>query len=80
MVTDGPCPETEEVLVGYTIVECVSFDRATEIAADLVRPGPGSQRWAAGRTTISLTSTSSGCSTAKAMARAIAEGAIALAR
>ncbi|WP_017580443.1 YciI family protein [Nocardiopsis valliformis] len=39
VVTDGPYPETEEVLVGYTIVECASFDRATEIAADLVRPG-----------------------------------------
>jgi hypothetical protein len=39
VVTDGPYPETEEVLVGYTIVECASYDRATEIAADLVRPG-----------------------------------------
>jgi hypothetical protein len=33
VVTDGPYPETEEVLAGYTIVECDSFDRATEIAA-----------------------------------------------
>jgi hypothetical protein len=32
-VTDGPYPETAEVLAGYTIVECESFDRATEIAA-----------------------------------------------
>ena len=32
VVTDGPYPETEEVLAGYTIVECDSFDRATEIA------------------------------------------------
>ncbi|MBC8091082.1 MAG: hypothetical protein H7Y15_03910 [Pseudonocardia sp.] len=37
-VTDGPYPETQEVLVGYTIVECASYDRATEIAAGLVNP------------------------------------------
>jgi len=35
VVTDGPYPETQEVLGGYTIVECVSYDRATEIAAQL---------------------------------------------
>lgn len=35
VVTDGPYPETAEVLAGYTIVECDSFDRATEIAARL---------------------------------------------
>ncbi len=33
VVTDGPYAETEEVLAGYTIVDCDSFDRATEIAA-----------------------------------------------
>ena len=33
VVTDGPFSETEEVLAGYTVVECASFDRATEIAA-----------------------------------------------
>jgi hypothetical protein len=33
VVTDGPYPETQEVLAGYTILECESFDRATEIAA-----------------------------------------------
>jgi hypothetical protein len=33
VVTDGPYAETQEVLAGYTIVECESFDRATEIAA-----------------------------------------------
>ncbi len=36
VVTDGPYPETQEVLAGYTIVECDTFDRATEIAAQLV--------------------------------------------
>jgi len=35
VVTDGPYPETHEVLAGYTIVECASFDRATQIAAQL---------------------------------------------
>ncbi|MDN5855992.1 MAG: YciI family protein [Actinomycetia bacterium] len=35
VVTDGPYAETQEVLAGYTIVECVSFDRATQIAAKL---------------------------------------------
>jgi hypothetical protein len=35
VVTDGPYAETQEVLAGYTIVECDSFDRATDIAARL---------------------------------------------
>jgi hypothetical protein len=35
VVTDGPFAETQEVLAGYWIVECQSFDRATEIAAQL---------------------------------------------
>jgi hypothetical protein len=38
VVTDGPYPETQEVLAGFTIVECESFDRATEIAARFVNP------------------------------------------
>ena len=41
VVTDGPFAETTEVLAGYWIVECESFDRATEIAARLATaPGP----------------------------------------
>ena len=41
VATDGPYAEAEEVLAGYWIVECASFDRATEIAARLTRvPGP----------------------------------------
>ncbi|WP_027942025.1 YciI family protein [Amycolatopsis taiwanensis] len=36
VVTDGPYAETQEVLGGYTIVDCAGFDRATEIAAKLV--------------------------------------------
>jgi hypothetical protein len=41
VVTDGPYAETTEVLAGYWIVECESFDRATEIAARLAKcPGP----------------------------------------
>jgi hypothetical protein len=41
VATDGPYAEAEEVLAGYWVVECESFDRATEIAARLSRcPGP----------------------------------------
>jgi hypothetical protein len=41
VVTDGPYAETQEVLAGYWVVECESFDRATEIAARLAgAPGP----------------------------------------
>ncbi|GAA3258153.1 YciI family protein [Nonomuraea helvata] len=41
-VTDGPYAETQEVLAGYWIVECESFDRATAIAARLGQcPYPG---------------------------------------
>ena len=41
VVTDGPYAETEEVLAGYWLVDCDSFDRATEIAARLANcPGP----------------------------------------
>jgi hypothetical protein len=35
VVTDGPYAETQEVLAGYWIVDCESYDRATEIAAGL---------------------------------------------
>jgi hypothetical protein len=42
VVTDGPYAETQEVLAGYWIVECDSFDRATEIAGRLSQcPNPG---------------------------------------
>lgn len=35
-------PKSGEVLAGYWIVECESFDRATQIAARLTAiPGPG---------------------------------------
>ena len=34
VVTDGPYAETAEVLAGYWIVECDSFDRATAVAAE----------------------------------------------
>ena len=41
VVTDGPYAETQEVLAGFWIVECDSLDRATDIAARLLRtPGP----------------------------------------
>ena len=42
VVTDGPYAETQEVLAGYWVVDCESFDRATEIAARLANcPSPG---------------------------------------
>ena len=45
VVTDGPYAESEEVLAGYWIVECDSFDRATQIAGRLTEvPGPDSAR------------------------------------
>ena len=41
VVTDGPYAETTEVLAGYWVVECDSFDRATEIAAEFANcPAP----------------------------------------
>jgi hypothetical protein len=41
VVTDGPYAETEEVLAGYWILECASFDRAVEIAGRFAQcPGP----------------------------------------
>jgi hypothetical protein len=41
VVTDGPYAEAEEVLAGYWVVDCASFDRATEIASRLAScPGP----------------------------------------
>ena len=47
VVTDGPYAETQEVLAGYWIVDCVSFDRATEIAARLMDiPGPVTDAYA----------------------------------
>jgi hypothetical protein len=45
VVTDGPYAESEEVLAGYWVVDCESFDRATEIAARLTAcPGPEEAR------------------------------------
>jgi hypothetical protein len=41
VVIDDPYAETEEVLAGYWVVDCVSCDRATEIASHLAScPGP----------------------------------------
>jgi hypothetical protein len=45
VVTDGPYAESEEVLAGYWVVDCASFDRATEIASRLAScPGPDHMR------------------------------------
>ncbi|WP_326577635.1 YciI family protein [Streptomyces sp. NBC_00487] len=41
VVTDGPYPETKELLAGYWLLDCASLDRVTEIAARVARcPGP----------------------------------------
>ena len=37
VVSDGPYAESEEVLAGYWVVECDSFDRATDIARRLAQ-------------------------------------------
>lgn len=48
VVTDGPYAETQEVLAGFTLVDCASFDRATEIAAQLANtPTPAGATTAA---------------------------------
>ena len=42
VVTDGPYPESKELLAGYRIVEVESLERAVEIAG-LVSAAPGSK-------------------------------------
>lgn len=42
VVTDGPYPETKEVVAGYWVVDVDGLERATEIAAHIATcPGPG---------------------------------------
>ena len=42
VVTDGPYPESKEVLAGFQVVDVESLDRAIEIAARVSAvPGPG---------------------------------------
>jgi hypothetical protein len=44
IVTDGPFPESKELLAGYRIVDVESPERAIEIAAKAsAAPGPGGQ-------------------------------------
>jgi hypothetical protein len=38
VVTDVPYPETQEVLAGFTVVDCDSYDRAVAIAAQFINP------------------------------------------
>src|SRR3954451_3239055 len=41
VVTDGPFPETKELLAGYRVIDVESLDRAIEIAARAsAAPGP----------------------------------------
>ncbi len=42
VVSDGPFPETKELLAGYRLIEVASVDRAIEIAAQIsAAPGIG---------------------------------------
>jgi hypothetical protein len=42
LVTDGPFPESKELLAGYRVVEVDSAERAVEIAAEVsAAPGQG---------------------------------------
>lgn len=42
VITDGPFPETKELLAGYRLIDVESWDRALEIAALVsAAPGPG---------------------------------------
>src|SRR3954463_4593313 len=42
VVTDGPFPESKELLAGYRIIDVESVERAIEIAAQgSAAPGPG---------------------------------------
>jgi hypothetical protein len=44
VVTDGPFPESKELLAGYRIIDVESVERAVEIAAQgSAAPGPGGQ-------------------------------------
>lgn len=43
-MTDGPYPETAEVLAVYTIIDCASHDRACEVAARVAQcPAPAAR-------------------------------------
>jgi len=42
VVTDGPFPESKELLAGYRMIDVESLERAIEIAAEAsAAPGPG---------------------------------------
>src|SRR5689334_8962964 len=40
-ITDGPFAETKEVLLGFFIVDCSTFEEAMVAAQDLARVNPG---------------------------------------
>ncbi|KDN21084.1 YciI family protein [Amycolatopsis rifamycinica] len=40
-VTDGPFPETKDLIAGWTVIDVDSYERALELAAELsAAPGP----------------------------------------
>ena len=43
-VTDGPFPETKDLIAGWMVIDVDSYDRALELAAELsAAPGAGGQ-------------------------------------
>ncbi len=45
MITDGPFPESKELLAGYRMVDVESLERALEIAVQAsAAPGPNGPR------------------------------------
>jgi hypothetical protein len=43
-VTDGPFPETKELIAGWMMIDVDSYERALEVAAALsAAPGPGGE-------------------------------------
>lgn len=43
-VTDGPFPETKDLIAGWMIIDVDTYDRAVELAGELsAAPGPGGQ-------------------------------------
>ncbi|MDS0138493.1 MULTISPECIES: YciI family protein [unclassified Amycolatopsis] len=43
-VTDGPFPETKDLIAGWTVIDVDSYERALELAAELsAAPGPNGE-------------------------------------
>jgi hypothetical protein len=43
-VTDGPFPETKDLIAGWMVIDVDSYERALEVGAELsAAPGPGGE-------------------------------------